>query len=219
MMAIAHILQFELLPSQRTAWLAAAKQIKSSAARHGATARWYSPVVGRSPNVIARVTRFADLPAFAAFTEAMRNDRDMQKAMDALRSIPIAVLSSAINRDITDEIDSLKTPEPGAPVANVVQLQIPPGSRQAWLQSSKELRAIANKHGMTLARWSEPVVGGVSGTVTGAWGYESLEAWAKERQKGADSGFASAVNQFMAGQKGALPVTVNAVLLREITDV
>lgn len=218
-MAIAHILQFRLLPSQRVAWLAAAKQIRSSAERNGATARWYGPVVGRDPNVIARVTRFADLSAFATFTEAMRNDRDMQKAMDALRALPITVLSTVINRDVTDEIDALKTPEPGAPVANVVQLQIAPGGRQAWLQSSKELRSIANKHGMTLARWSEPVVGGVSGTVTGAWGYESLEAWAKERQKGADSGFANAVNQFMAGQKEALVVPVNSVLLREITDI
>ncbi len=218
-MAIAHILQFQLLPSQRAAWLAAAKQIKSSAERNGATARWYNPIVGRDPNVIARVTRFADLSAFATFTEAMRNDRDMQKAMDALRAIPINVLSTVINRDITDEIDALETPEPGAPVANLVQLQIAPGRRQAWLQSSKELRAMAVKHGMTLARWSEPAVGGLSGTVTGVWGYESLEVWAKERQKGADSGFANAVSQFMAGLKEAPAVTVSSALLREITDI
>jgi hypothetical protein len=218
-MAITHILQIQILPSQRAAWLAAAKQIKGIAARNGATARWYSPVVGGNPNVVARVTRFADLAAFATFTEAMRNDRDMQKTMDVLREIQINVLSTAINRDITDEIDSLKTPEPGAPVVNGVQLQLAPGKRQAWLQSSKELRAIANKHGMTLARWSEPAVGGVSGTVLGAWGYPSLEAWAKERQKGVDSGFLNAANQFMAGQKEAPAVPVNSLLLREITDI
>ena len=218
-MAIAHILQFQLLPSQRTAWLAAAKQIKVIAERNGAAARWYSPVVGGNPNVVARVTRFADLSAFATFTEAMRHDRDMQKTMDALREIPINILATAINRDITEEIDSLTTPEPGAPVVNVTQLQVVPGKRQAWQQSTKELRAIANKHGMTLARWSEPAVGGVSGTVMGGWGYPSLEAWAKERQKGVDSGFLNAVNQFMAGQKEAPAVPMNSLLLREMTDI
>ena len=218
-MAIAHVLQFQVSPGQRPAWLAAAKQIKRSAERNGVTARWYSPVVGGNPNVIARVTRFADLAAFATFTEAMRKDPDMQKAMDALREIQINVLATAINRDITDEIDSLKTPEPGAPLVHGIQLQIAPGKRQAWLQSSKELRSIANKHGLRMARWSEPTVGGVSGTVMGAWGFESLDAWAKERQKALDSGYVNAASQFMAGQKEVPAVAVNSALMREITDI
>lgn len=76
----------------------------------------------------------------------------------------------------------MATPEPGAPLVNVIQLQVVPGKRQAWLQSTKEIRAIANKHGLRLARWSEPAVGGVSGTM-GAWGYESLETWGEGTRK------------------------------------
>ena len=184
-MAIAHILQFQLLPSQRTAWLAAANQIKVIAERHGAT---LSPVVTASERRRRASLGSQTCLAFATFTEAMRNDRDMQKVMDARRANPKQRSGDGDHRDITDEIDSLTTPEPGALVVNLVQPQIAPGGASLGAVH-KELRAMANKHGSTLPLVVRACRGWCTGTVTGGWGYASLEAWAKERQKGADSGF------------------------------
>ena len=167
---------------------------------------------------MARVTQFEDLQAYTTFNEKLSNDGAMRDLMPTIRSSGTQVVGTALNTDITSEVDNLEPDDSEFSVVQLLQLQIQPGQRGAWMETSAKIRAKSNELGLAIGRFMAPIVGSQPNVITGVTAHASLEAWAQSRQKFFDSGMPQALNEILAAQKTPSAAIVGSAVMQEITD-